>query len=253
MSTKQERVEHANALIRAIAAHGRRFFYSKTNDRYARLELDGRGRVWFIDDYREARIYTHKAGCWNRMGFSHGGTLKSLVERMRDYVMNGWQLPRGAIAPSYWGYSIETAAATRGAAFELPIMAPVPVESDAPRDYYIISVAHTRRENRYVLLWRPDDKGYTFRCSTAGRYANTNVRAHMGYYNSGCSTIAVPCDVIDALTVMTTAADRLDGTDGPALLNTRANWKKLIANVIARPDYPIEPEFPGARRQKEEA
>lgn len=119
------------------------------------------------------------------------------------------------------------------------------------RAFYVISVHHTRRDSRYVLLWRPDDKGYTFRTSTAGRYPEEAVRGHLGYYNTGCANIAVPCDVVDPLTITTTPRDQLDGPDGPALLNTRANWKILLANTIEKPRYAPEPEFPGARRRKE--
>ncbi|WP_446903034.1 hypothetical protein [Burkholderia sp. YIM B11467] len=259
MNTKIERVEHANQLIQVIGAHGRRFFYNTQHDRYARIEVDARGKIWFVDDYTQKRVYTHNKGRWRV--FSHGGTLRSLVGRMRDYITTGWQLPRGVIAPSYignrsdniWGYSPEAAEAVRAAAFELPIVATAPWPSDMPRDYYVISVHHTHRWHKFITLWRPDDSGYCFRTPRAGRYESEKVRANLGYYNNGCANIAVPVDVIDSLTVMTTPADQLDGTDGPALLNTRAIWKKLIANVIARPEYQIEPEFPGARRKKEAA
>lgn len=117
-------------------------------------------------------------------------------------------------------------------------------------EFYIVSLKHTRRKDRYVTLWKPDDRGYCFRTSNAGRYAEGNVRAHLGYYNSGTS-IAVPCDVIDRCTVMTTPRDQFDGPDGPAFLNTAANWKLLIANVIAPPTYPPTPQYKGAPKQKE--
>jgi hypothetical protein len=107
-------------------------------------------------------------------------------------------------------------------------------------DYYVISVHHTHKRNRYILLWRPDDKGYTFRTSTAGRYAEEAVRAHLGYYNAGIN-IAVPAHVVDAMTVMTTPADQFDGADGPAVLNTAANWRRLLAAVIAPPKYKPRP------------
>ncbi|SIT50470.1 hypothetical protein BN2476_830041 [Paraburkholderia piptadeniae] len=112
-----------------------------------------------------------------------------------------------------------------------------------PRDYYVISVHHTRREDRYILLWRPDNKGYTYRASTAGRYSAETIRAHLGYYNCGCSNIAVPTGILDALTVMTTPADQFDGADGPAILNTRAKWRILLANVIEPTKYKPEPMF----------
>ncbi|WP_198387826.1 hypothetical protein [Burkholderia ubonensis] len=219
------------------------------------MEIDARGRVWFVDDYTQKRIYTHDTrGRWR--GFTHGGTLRALVEDMRDYIMNGTPVPRWKIAirqlgnpeRDVWGYGFEAAEAVRKAAFALPIMARDPNE---PREYYVISNKHTRRENRYVTLWCPDDKGYCFRTSNAGRYSEERVRAHLGYYNSGCS-IAVPCDIIDALTVMTTPDDRLDGPDGPALLNTGAKWKVLLANTIAAPQYPPKPRFKGARITEEE-
>lgn len=113
------------------------------------------------------------------------------------------------------------------------------------KEFYVISLKHTRRDHRYVTFWRPDDKGYTIRASTAGRYTEERVRAHLGYYNGGVS-IAVPCEVIDPLTVMTTPADCYDGPDGPALLNTRAKWSVLLANMIESPAYPALPKYKGA-------
>ena len=117
------------------------------------------------------------------------------------------------------------------------------------REFYVISVMHTIRQHRYITLWGPDDKGYYFRTLRSGRYPEERVRARLTYYNGG-SNIAVPCDVIDPMTVMTTPADCFDGPDGSALLNTRANWKILIANAIETPQYPPEPEFPGSRRRQ---
>lgn len=130
MTTKQERVEHANQLIQVIAKHGRRFFYNKTHDRVARIELR-RGRVYFVDDYSGKAIYTHETVFTNRWrGFSHGGTLRSLVERMRDYIMTGDRIQLGFIAPSYrdvangdiWGYGSEAAYLVRTEASALPII-----------------------------------------------------------------------------------------------------------------------------------
>lgn len=246
MTTKLERVEHANALIQVIAAHGRCFFYCKSKGTTAHIELDARGRVWFVDDYSRKRIYTHYRYHWS--GFSHGGTLRGLVEDMRDYITRGKHIPRWKIAiprddgSNIWGYSPEAAEAVRAAAFALPIMARDPNE---PRDYYVISEKHTRRDNRYITLWGPDDKGYRFRASSAGRYAEAQVREHLGYYNGGCN-LAVPCDVLDPLMVMTTPADQFDGPDGPALLNTRENWKVILANLVAEPQYKPHPLYKGA-------
>jgi hypothetical protein len=124
--TKLDRAVHANALIQVIAAHGRRFFYCKSKDTYARMEIDARGRVWYVDDYSRERVYTHYRYNWR--GFSHGGTLRGLVEDMRDYIVRGERIPRWKIAiprddgSNIWGYSKEAAEAVRAAAFALPIM-----------------------------------------------------------------------------------------------------------------------------------
>lgn len=121
-----ERVEHANALIKVIASHGREFFGRK--GAIATLELDKNGKVWFVDEYTKCRIYTHYRGRWR--GFSHGGTLRDLVCAMRDYITKGKQLPITWIAPirinpehgDIWGYGTEARTAAREAAAKLPII-----------------------------------------------------------------------------------------------------------------------------------
>jgi hypothetical protein len=123
---KKERAEHANTLINLIAAHGRRFFYNKEHNRVAKMYLDARGRVWFVDDYRETHIYTHWNGSWR--GFSHGGTLRDLTIQLRDYIRTGELIHHGVIAPSrfdpdrnIWGYSFESAEKLRELTRNLPM------------------------------------------------------------------------------------------------------------------------------------
>jgi predicted RNA-binding Zn ribbon-like protein len=83
MNDKAERTRKANDLILTIANYGRKFF--QHNGRISRFELDARGRIWFIDAYRESRIYTHYAhGHWR--GFSEGGTLRDLVIALRKHI-----------------------------------------------------------------------------------------------------------------------------------------------------------------------
>ncbi|QQK62132.1 hypothetical protein FJD32_009270 [Shewanella sp. LC6] len=121
-----ERVEHANALIKVISEHGRKFF--EHNGVIATFELDKNGKVWFVDEYTKVRIYTHLGRKWH--GFSHGGTLRDLVCAIRDYIYKGIQLDIDWIAPSrrnpdngdIWGYGKEAAAAVRAAAAQLPII-----------------------------------------------------------------------------------------------------------------------------------
>lgn len=121
---KADRLQHANALIKVISSHGRRFFYNSEEDAIARLEMDANKRIWFIDDYRGSRVFVSYRGEWR--GFSHGGTLRSLIEAMRDYIRFGTPIHPERIAPtmSYgdmWGYGAEAAAAVRAEAHQLPI------------------------------------------------------------------------------------------------------------------------------------
>jgi hypothetical protein len=117
IDTKRERCERANELLRVIASCGRRFF-SQDEDRLqrmenpqiSRLEVDDRGRVWFTDKYTQKRIYLHYE-YWKR-GFSDGGTLRSLVCSLRDYIMTGKRLHAWHFGPwpaeycrgDLWGY-----------------------------------------------------------------------------------------------------------------------------------------------------
>lgn len=128
--SKAERVEHANQLIQVIARHGRRFFYDQKSDTTARLELDHRGKVWFHDHYSKARVYTHHATFGNAWrGFTHGGTLRQLVEDMRDYVMTGRQIWVSSLGPqrnsdrsNIWGYEEQAMAKVRQEGSLLPII-----------------------------------------------------------------------------------------------------------------------------------
>ncbi|GIU22103.1 hypothetical protein [Shewanella sp. MBTL60-007] len=114
---KSERAEQANALIKAISSHGRKFFDYKGE--VSTIEVDAKGKVWFVDSYTKRRIYTHYQGRWS--GFSNGGTLRDLVCCMRNYITKGHKIPLAWIAPTrfnpengdIWGYGQEAAADLR--------------------------------------------------------------------------------------------------------------------------------------------
>lgn len=138
---KQIRLEHANALIQIISQHGRKFFRTNRHsaagvagtDRVAQLILRN-GHVYLIDECSGKAVYTHKTGFSNDWrGFTHGGTLRSLVEDMRDYITKGIPVPRWKIViqqlgydtleKNIWGYDLASAIAVREAAYQLPIVA----------------------------------------------------------------------------------------------------------------------------------
>lgn len=124
----QARVEHANALIQVIAAHGRRFFFNAGQNAFASMSVDSNGVVWIQDDYTRMLVNTMpRDTAWK--GFSHGGTLRSLVEDMRDYIVTGNTIALGTLGPermfnagNIWGYEQDQMAAVRIEASVLPIM-----------------------------------------------------------------------------------------------------------------------------------
>jgi len=124
-AARLERLQHANQLIAVIAEHGRRFFWNSTDKRLALLEIGDRGYIYFVDDYRGTKVYTGEVvGYPHRWrGFSHGGTLRGLVEEMARYVRHGVKIQQKHIAPKCWGYDERAMAATRDAACLLPIVA----------------------------------------------------------------------------------------------------------------------------------
>ncbi len=116
-------------------------------------------------------------------------------------------------------------------------------------DCYVVSIKHTKRRDAYITVWRPDDRGYAWSLGNAGRYPIDRIMSHLGYYNSGCSAVAVPCSVLDSLAV-TPKPGMIDGDVGPVVLNTRAEWRKILASVVSPPAYESKPQFKGAMRDK---
>lgn len=107
---REARLKLVNEFIQTMGDHGRRFFYNEKHDRYARMELDNRGRCWFVDDYTDERVFTHYPYRWRN--FSHGGTMRRLVEAFREFVTQGRLLPSLSFGPwpewynggDLWGY-----------------------------------------------------------------------------------------------------------------------------------------------------
>jgi hypothetical protein len=116
-------------------------------------------------------------------------------------------------------------------------------------DCFVISVHHTLREHRYITVWRPDDRGYAYPLSWAGRYPRERIMQHLdGYYNDGCRNVSVSCEVLEQLAVDPRKGD-IDGDVGPVVLNTRDNWKIILANLVATPPHKPEPTYKGARKR----
>lgn len=115
-------------------------------------------------------------------------------------------------------------------------------------DCYIVSVKHTRREHAYITVWRPDAKGYAWPLSWAGRYTVEQIRAEPDYYHRGDDSIAVPCELLDALAVPPTPGT-IDNNAGPVVLNNRTNWKCILEFALHGAMHTPKPQYKGARHR----
>lgn len=97
LAERHNRMGVANELIWYISKKGRRFFsYGTNNEKVSRFRLAQNGRLWFLDGYTDKLIYTHYNGEWR--GFTNGGTMRRLVQSLRDFIMTG-KLLYGDLGP----------------------------------------------------------------------------------------------------------------------------------------------------------
>lgn len=129
-SGRKARIRAVNELVKVIGSCGRRFFYSWGKERFAFIEVDSNGRVWWVDEYTGKRIFTAYSGHWR--GFSNGGTLQDLVERFSGFVQTGEPVNRDVFGPwpdwicqsDRWGYKGDMEK-VREAALRLKVIAHV--------------------------------------------------------------------------------------------------------------------------------
>lgn len=123
---ENERVDHANRLIKLIATHGRKFLSHE--NKIAHMELGKGGKVFYVDAYTRRRIYTNQEhAVWR--GFSEGGTMRNLISHLKRYILEGTPVNKRLIAnPGFyqdggnvWGYDSDEANKLREKAFKLPI------------------------------------------------------------------------------------------------------------------------------------
>ena len=112
-------------------------------------------------------------------------------------------------------------------------------------EFFIASPKHTlsRRRHRYITFWRPDNQGYAWPLPWAGRYGEEAVRDPRQHYSDGEDTLAVPCEVVEAIAVAPKPGD-IDGDAGPVVLNTKENWAHLRSHaLIIQPVADLSAEF----------
>ena len=125
---RAERVAIVNQLVRTIGDNGRQFFYNKQTGEYARMHIGMNGRLYWIDERSLIPIYLHSPGSRWR-DFSHGGTLRYVIEKLKGYAMTGEPVPN-QFGPwkhhdgsdfDLWGYG-DDMVAVRETAVELGIV-----------------------------------------------------------------------------------------------------------------------------------
>jgi hypothetical protein len=77
-----------------------------------------------------------------------------------------------------------------------------------PEEFYILSLKWSKGD--VLTWWCPDNKGYTIVLDRAGRYTREQVEAEMAYYNDDERTLAIPCGVVEAESVVTVPSCRID-------------------------------------------
>jgi len=79
--------------------------------------------------------------------------------------------------------------------------------------YYIVSLKHTNRKDKYITLWRPKNAGYCWPLELAGVYDGYQ----HGYHNSGpTENVPVPAAEIPAKLLIK------DGLGRECMANNRA-------------------------------
>lgn len=115
--------------------------------------------------------------------------------------------------------------------------------------YYIVNLSHLTRRDTYVTLWRSDCRGYAWPLIWAGKYAESEIRSHLDYYNDGLDNVAVPCAILDALAVAPKAG-LIDRDAGPVVPSTENNWKQILAHVLTPTRYAVPVVYRGLPRHR---
>jgi len=101
---KERRLELANLYIAAISHHGRQF-YSHQGKVSFFLFCPTTGRIKLKDKYTGAFVDVQGIAWKNWKGFIEGGTLRNVIERLRDFILGKRKAPRYTY--QHWGYNQE--------------------------------------------------------------------------------------------------------------------------------------------------
>jgi hypothetical protein len=63
-------------------------------------------------------------------------------------------------------------------------------------EYFIVSLKHTGKKDKYITLWRPDNKGYCWPLELAGKYNGYQQGYHDGDVNVPVPASEIPLKLI---------------------------------------------------------
>lgn len=86
--------------------------------------------------------------------------------------------------------------------------------------YYVISLAHTKKSDEFITLWRPKNAGYCYSKEMAGEY-ETVIE---GYHNSD-DNMAISTEVAE--TLFNYKVKNNDGEWRTQIRNNIDSWRKL--------------------------
>ena len=124
-TTKEQRLEIVNQIIKEIAGRGRRFFHSKGN--IAELFIKN-GKVYYkcecVSEHKPVHEICLSVPDYKDLkGWYHGGTLRGLVLDFRDYIKTGNYANHnngyGGLYCPHWGYPEDDMKAIQEKAIEL--------------------------------------------------------------------------------------------------------------------------------------
>lgn len=133
---KSQRIELVNRLIERIAGCGRGFFRNDKTGKIARIELDDRGRLWWVNEWYH--LEKHRRLCMSvgrnhllMRGFHNGGTLRCLVIAFLGFIRTGEPINANCFGPwpdwygegDLWGYGRDVMAKIRAAAIDMGVAA----------------------------------------------------------------------------------------------------------------------------------
>lgn len=95
-------------------------------------------------------------------------------------------------------------------------------------EYFIVSAKHTKKTDKYVTFWRPDNAGYCWPLSWAGRYTSAVIEGSPDYYNNVCDSFCVPCEEVMKIAI-SPEPNTVDGDAAPVVQNNKDNWARLRA------------------------